>query len=151
MLQFISIMASPLVTTAAVQTTMCQLLPLYNTTMGSTEQNENKFQKIFCQSLKLFYRIFISSYIYQWCRVNRDQLRSRSIWGLFLIAICLGLIMFPVRYHITQFLSEEDALGIASVVSSILLFSGLGSLPWKRFAIETSKNVESCSETVHVL
>ena len=62
--------------------------------------------------------------------------------------------MFPVRYHITYIylvliaLSEEDALGIPGVVSSILLFSGLGSLPWKHFAIETSKNAESCSETV---
>ena len=63
-------------------------------------------------------------------------------------------------YHVSSKLSyylvlialyEEDALGIAGVVSSILLFSGLGSLPWKHFAIETSKNAESCSETVHVL
>ena len=34
------------------------------------------------------------------------------------------------------------------VVPSILLCSGLGSLPWKHFATETSKNVELCREAV---
>ena len=39
--------------------------------------------------------------------------------------------------------SNEEALGILGVVSSTLLCSSLGSLPWKHFATETSKNADS--------